>query len=257
MSAHDTRTTGSDASHELERLLAIMARLRDPQGGCPWDLEQDFATIAPYTIEEAYEVADAIERADMHDLCDELGDLLLQVVFHARMAEEQGAFAFAEVARRRGGEVVVAEDREEAELLVEARRLFSPAHAALGTDLVDDVCVPLTRLADLVDGVEAIGREHDVAVMASGHAGDGNMHPVVVFDGGDPASAARAEAAFAAIMRLGIALGGTITGEHGVGRLKVPFLGEEVGSASVDVHRSIKAALDPLGILNPGVVLGP
>ena len=165
--------------------------------------------------------------------------------------------AFAEVARRRGGEVVVAEDREEAELLVEARRLFSPAHAALGTDLVDDVCVPLTRLADLVDGVEAIGREHDVAVMASGHAGDGNMHPVVVFDGGDPASAARAEAAFAAIMRLGIALGGTITGEHGVGRLKVPFLGEEVDRASVDVHRAIKSALDPLGILNPGVVLGP
>jgi ATP diphosphatase len=76
-----------------------MARLRDPQGGCPWDLEQNFATIAPYTIEEAYEVADAIDRGDLDDLCDELGDLLLQVVFHARMAEEQGAFAFAEVAR--------------------------------------------------------------------------------------------------------------------------------------------------------------
>ncbi|KAG1541664.1 hypothetical protein G6F50_014208 [Rhizopus delemar] len=76
-----------------------MARLRDPQGGCPWDLEQNFATIAPYTIEEAYEVADAIDRGDLDDLCDELGDLLLQVVFHARMAEEQGAFAFADVAR--------------------------------------------------------------------------------------------------------------------------------------------------------------
>ncbi len=99
MSAHDTPTTGSAATHELERLLAIMARLRDPQGGCPWDLEQNFATIAPYTIEEAYEVADAIDRGDLDDLCDELGDLLLQVVFHARMAEEQGAFAFAEVAR--------------------------------------------------------------------------------------------------------------------------------------------------------------
>ncbi len=90
MSAHDTPTTGSAAAHELERLLAIMARLRDPQGGCPWDLEQNFATIAPYTIEEAYEVADAIDRGDLDDLCDELGDLLLQVVFHARMAEEQG-----------------------------------------------------------------------------------------------------------------------------------------------------------------------
>ena len=75
-----------------------MARLRDPDGGCPWDLEQTFATIAPYTVEEAYEVADAIERGDLADLKEELGDLLLQVVFHARMAEEAGAFAFDDVA---------------------------------------------------------------------------------------------------------------------------------------------------------------
>ena len=81
----------------IEPLLAIMARLRDPDGGCPWDLQQDFASIAPYTIEEAYEVADAIDRGDLGDLKDELGDLLLQVVFHARMAEEAGAFAFADV----------------------------------------------------------------------------------------------------------------------------------------------------------------
>ncbi|WP_082124451.1 nucleoside triphosphate pyrophosphohydrolase [Lysobacter capsici] len=78
-------------------LLAIMAKLRDRDGGCPWDLEQDFASIAPYTIEEAYEVADAIDRNDLGALKDELGDLLLQVVFHARMAEEQGAFAFDDV----------------------------------------------------------------------------------------------------------------------------------------------------------------
>lgn len=83
---------------DLHRLLAIMARLRDPQTGCPWDVKQTFATIAPYTIEEAYEVADAIDRGDLDDLKDELGDLLFQVVFHARMAEEQGAFAFADVA---------------------------------------------------------------------------------------------------------------------------------------------------------------
>lgn len=82
----------------LERLLRIMARLRDPVQGCEWDLAQDFGTIAPYTIEEAYEVADAIERADYAALKDELGDLLLQVVFHARMAEESGLFDFAAVA---------------------------------------------------------------------------------------------------------------------------------------------------------------
>jgi ATP diphosphatase len=84
-------------SKDIQRLLAIMAALRTPGSGCPWDLAQDFRSIAPYTIEEAYEVADAIERGDLDDLKDELGDLLLQVVFHARMAEEQGAFAFADV----------------------------------------------------------------------------------------------------------------------------------------------------------------
>jgi MazG family protein len=83
----------------LAELLDIMARLRDPQRGCPWDLEQTFATIAPYTIEEAYEVADAIERNALGELKDELGDLLFQVVFHARMAQEAGAFAFDDVAR--------------------------------------------------------------------------------------------------------------------------------------------------------------
>jgi ATP diphosphatase len=84
-------------SRDIARLIEIMAQLRTPVTGCPWDLEQDFASIAPYTIEEAYEVVDAIARNDLGDLCDELGDLLLQVVFHARMAEEQGAFAFGDV----------------------------------------------------------------------------------------------------------------------------------------------------------------
>ena len=90
----DTRDNGS---RDIASLLAIMAKLRDPDGGCPWDLAQDFSTIAPYTIEEAYEVADAIDRGDLADLKDELGDLLLQVVFHAQMAREQGAFEFGDV----------------------------------------------------------------------------------------------------------------------------------------------------------------
>jgi ATP diphosphatase len=84
-------------SRDIDRLLEIMAALRTPGTGCPWDLEQDFSTIAPYTLEEAYEVADAIARGDLGDLRDELGDLLLQVVFHARMAQEQGAFDFGGV----------------------------------------------------------------------------------------------------------------------------------------------------------------
>ncbi|MDR6991252.1 ATP diphosphatase [Luteimonas sp. 3794] len=87
----------TDTPGDIHRILDIMARLRDPQAGCPWDVNQDFASIAAYTIEEAYEVADAIDRGDLPGLCDELGDLLLQVVFHAQMAQEQGAFAFGDV----------------------------------------------------------------------------------------------------------------------------------------------------------------
>ena len=85
------------ANPDINDLLTIMSRLRDPKSGCPWDIEQDFASIAAYTIEEAYEVADAIDRNDLADLKDELGDLLLQVVFHSQMAKEQGEFAFEDV----------------------------------------------------------------------------------------------------------------------------------------------------------------
>ena len=84
---------------EIDRLIGIMARLRDPESGCPWDLQQDFQSIAPYTIEEAYEVADAIARDDMEDLQGELGDLLLQVVYHAQLGQEAGLFGFEDVAR--------------------------------------------------------------------------------------------------------------------------------------------------------------
>ncbi|MEF0942338.1 nucleoside triphosphate pyrophosphohydrolase [Rhizobium sp. BR 362] len=86
-----------EASRDISRLIEIMAALRNPKTGCPWDIVQTFETIKPYTIEEAYEVSDAIERRDMDDLCEELGDLLLQVVFHARMAEEAGEFSFGDV----------------------------------------------------------------------------------------------------------------------------------------------------------------
>lgn len=96
--ASQSRDNHLPMTHSLDHLLTIMAQLRDPEHGCPWDCAQDFTTIAPYTIEEAYEVADAIARGDMAALKDELGDLLFQVVFHSRMAEEAGLFAFADVA---------------------------------------------------------------------------------------------------------------------------------------------------------------
>ena len=112
--------------HRLDDLLAIMARLRDPQGGCPWDLQQDFATVAPYTIEEAYEVADAIDRQDWDDLRDELGDLLLQVVFHAQMASERGLFDFADVAHAIAGKMI----RRHPHVFGEARYDDVPAQKA-------------------------------------------------------------------------------------------------------------------------------
>jgi nucleoside triphosphate diphosphatase len=110
MQQPDTRPVQADAlldrAHPFERLVAIMARLRDPVRGCPWDVQQTFATIAPYTIEEAYEVADAVQQGDLGSLCEELGDLLLQVVFHARMAEEAGGFDIEDVARAIGDKMI-------------------------------------------------------------------------------------------------------------------------------------------------------
>jgi len=152
-------------------------------------------------------------------------------------------------------EVIVADDPAEGELLVEARRLVTAAHEALGAELVDDVCVPRARLADLLRGIAEIGGAHKVLVTCAGHAGDGNMHPAVVFDPADARETDRAWAAFGAIMRLGLDLGGTITGEHGVGVLKRDWLETELGDVGLAAHRAIKAALDPGNILNPGKVL--
>ena len=161
-------TTKADPAALVE-LLAIMARLRDRERGCPWDLEQTFATIAPYTIEEAYEVADAIERNDVGDLKDELGDLLFQVVFHARMAEEAGAFAFADVARaicdkmlRRHphvfGDQKVAGSAEQTKRWEEIKREERAAAASGG--VLDDVPAglpALTRAAKLGKRAAAVG----------------------------------------------------------------------------------------------------
>ena len=148
--------------HPVFRLVEIMARLRSPNGGCPWDLEQTFATVAPYTVEEAYEVADAIERGELADLKEELGDLLLQVVFHARMAEEIGAFDFAAVAEAINDKMVRrhphvfgdAHHRSSAEqteaweaIKAQERAAKSAARAA---SLLDDVPVGLPSLTRAV-----------------------------------------------------------------------------------------------------------
>ena len=154
--------------HDIRRLLDIMAALRDPQTGCPWDIEQTFATIAPYTIEEAYEVADAIDRGDMGDLKDELGDLLLQVVFHARMAQEQGAFAFGDVVEaisdkmtRRHPHVFAGASVEDAEQQTKAWEEHKRAERAMRGDADTSALAGISR--GLPEWQRAVKLQHKAA----------------------------------------------------------------------------------------------
>jgi glycolate oxidase len=147
------------------------------------------------------------------------------------------------------------DDPDEGESFLVARRAFFPATERLGSLLIEDVGVPVPRLPDLLDGIAAIARRHDTDIPVVAHAGDGNTHPNLIFDGADPAARERAEAAFEEIMTLAIDLGGTITGEHGVGRAKRGSLAAQLGPEVMDVTRRIKEALDPARILNPGAAI--
>jgi glycolate oxidase len=150
-----------------------------------------------------------------------------------------------------------ASDAAESSMLLEARRLAYPAMERLGRVMVEDVAVPRSRLAAFLDGVERIAARTGLVIGVVGHAGDGNMHPTVVFERDDEQALARATTAFDEVMQLGLDLGGTITGEHGVGLLKRDWLEREVGPVSMAVQRGIKDLLDPRGLLNPGKVLRP
>jgi glycolate oxidase len=121
--------------------------------------------------------------------------------------------------------------------------------------LLEDVGVPLTELGALVRGVEQISADSGITIAVIAHAGDGNTHPLVVFDPANPDEVERARTAYGQIMELAIGLGGTITGEHGVGRLKRPWLVDYLGADVLELNHRVKAALDPLGILNPGAGL--
>jgi glycolate oxidase len=149
-------------------------------------------------------------------------------------------------------EVFSTDDPEEGEAFVAARRFAIPAVEDKGPLLLEDVGVPLPALADLVTGVARIASERQLMISVIAHAGDGNTHPLIVYDPTDAAVTERAEAAYGEIMDLATGLGGTITGEHGVGRLKRPWLAGYLGPEAMALNRRIKDALDPLGILNPG-----
>ncbi|WP_051016259.1 FAD-binding oxidoreductase [Nocardia cyriacigeorgica] len=177
-------------------------------------------------------------------------------------SDAPGAFAAHEAevmvaacAKAGATEVFHTEDAEEGEAFTAARRFAIPAVERLGPLLLEDVGVPLPRLGDLVNGIAEIAERNDVIVSVIAHAGDGNTHPLIVHDPTDPDMTERAHRAFGEIMDLAITLGGTITGEHGVGRLKKAWLPDQLGPDVMALTTRIKDALDPHGILNPGAIL--
>ncbi|MFD3681137.1 FAD-binding oxidoreductase [Streptomyces sp. NPDC058613] len=183
----------------------------------------------------------------------ETTEALLLAAFDTPHAPEELA-AVGELCTAAGAtSVVPAEDAAESELLLQARRMSLTALDALRpATMIDDVCVPRSRLAEMLDGTAGIARAYDLLIGVCAHAGDGNTHPVVCFDPADADETRRARESFDAIMALGLSLGGTITGEHGVGVLKKEWLARELGPVGMEMQRAVKHAFDPLGLLNPG-----
>ena len=168
---------------------------------------------------------------------------------------EDAEFMAAVFTEHGASEVYSTSDPEEGAAFVAARRFAIPAVEAKGSLLLEDVGVPPSALADLVAGIEKLAADAGLMISVIAHAGDGNTHPLIVFDPTDAEMTQRAHTAFADIMELAVGLGGTITGEHGVGRLKKPWLAGYLGPEAMELNRRIKTALDPDGILNPGAII--
>ena len=168
---------------------------------------------------------------------------------------EQSVNKMAEIAKSSAGcrGVTLAADIAAAEALLYARRCSLPALARLSSlSILEDIAVPRKVMAEVVNRIQAIGRKHELRIGTFGHAGDGNLHPTIVLDKDDPREVAAAEAALAEIFALPLEFGGTITGEHGVGSAKLPYLEAKIGSVNMQLQRNIKKVFDPAGILNPG-----
>jgi glycolate oxidase len=177
-------------------------------------------------------------------------------------SDAPGAAAAAEIAQMEAAcescgadSIFSTADVDEGEAFLVARRAAFPAMERLGTLLLEDVGVPVPELPKLMHGIREIAANRDTQIVVVAHAGDGNTHPIIAYPPGDAAAEARARLAFGEVMDLALTLGGTITGEHGVGRLKAPWLPAQLGPDVMALTRRIKDALDPDGILNPGVVL--
>lgn len=213
--------------------------------------------IRPTLLEFMDSVAiNAVEDHLHMGLPREAGALLL-AQSDAPRAAGQAEIALIQAAFEANGstETFTTDDAAEGEAFVAARRAAIPAVERLGTLLLEDVGVPLPALPELIEGIAAIAATQEVTISVVAHAGDGNTHPLIAFDPADTAQQERAHLAFGQIMDLAISLDGTITGEHGVGRLKKAWLPDQVGPEVMDLTAAIKAALDPNGMLNPGVML--
>jgi glycolate oxidase len=182
--------------------------------------------------------------------------LLAQTDLPEPAAEQEAAAIHAEFEVAGARDAVFSTDPVEADALFEARRLAYPALEQRGEAmLTEDVCLPRGRLAEMLARVEEIAARHDVLIANVAHAGDGNLHPLMLTPHGDEAAKRRAQAAFDDIVAAALALGGTVTGEHGVGLLKLPGMRAELGPEVLALQRAVKQALDPQGILNPGKVV--
>lgn len=226
----------NSVSSAIDAVLGITARLR------------------PAMLEFMDSVAiNAVEDTLRMDLDRSAAAMLVAGSDERGPAGTQDAEVMAAVFAENGAtEVFSTDDPEEGEAFVAARRFCIPAVESKGSLLLEDVGVPLPALGQLVTGIARIAAERDLMISVIAHAGDGNTHPLLVFDPADAAMAERAQLAYGEIMDLAVGLGGTITGEHGVGRLKRPWLPGYLGPEVMDLNRRIKQALDPLGILNPG-----
>ncbi|MGW7682965.1 FAD-binding oxidoreductase [Kribbella sp. NPDC054772] len=212
-------------------------------------------------------VASALELIDRHcleavdqwkkmDLAVEADVILLARCDVPGPAGEEEADSIRDCFERTGATWAArSTDQAEADALFEARRLAYPALERLGPVLTEDVCVPKAVVPEMLARIEAIGKKHETLIANIAHAGDGNLHPLLITRRGDDEARERAQRAFREIIDEAITLGGTVTGEHGVGLLKMDGLAKELPAEVLDLHRVVKAALDPHGILNPGKVI--
>ena len=226
-------------------------------------LEGATQTVLDICAQMRLSMLEFMDRASINAVEDELrmgldreaaGMLVIQ-------SDEPGEYAAGQIAtveelcaKNGASEVYATDDADEGEAFVTARRMAIPAVEKKGTLLLEDVGVPLPRLGDLVVGIERIAEDRDVLISVIAHAGDGNTHPLLIVDPTDAEQRARADIAYGEVMDLATSLGGTITGEHGVGRLKKPWLADYLGADVMELNHRIKAALDPDNILNPGAV---